>query len=163
MNKDEILKYFNYNKKKGHLTWKWHWDNTVINKQLGTLVGNKTKDGYLRVTVNYKSYKVHRLIWCIEKETWPKMIDHVNGNKIDNRIQNLRAASNRINQSNRHTHRNGRLVGTDFHKESGRWRARITINKREKYIGLYGTELKAHNAYIEEVKKLYIGGTNGTI
>ena len=73
-------------------------------------------------------------------------IDHINGNKIDNRIENLRLVTHRKNQQNRKTHRAGRLTGTCYDKIRHNWKSTIQINKTNIAIGYYKTEQEAHEA-----------------
>ena len=66
----------------------------------GTVVGSESKHGYLQVQIKYVSYRLHRVIWCMVYGEWPgkdELIDHINGNKLDNRISNLRKATHSEN------------------------------------------------------------------
>lgn len=94
---------------------------------------------------------MHRIVMRAPKGM---MVDHLNGNSLDNRKQNLRICTNRENQQNRTNHRSGRLVGASFHKETGKWRARIKIDGNQKHIGLFKTEIEAHEAYMNALKEL---------
>lgn len=80
------------------------------------------------------------------------VIDHINGNSLDNRKSNLRICTHRQNQQNRYTHRAGRLVGATFKK--GKWIAKITYDNKIKYLGRFKTEIEAHEAYINALKEL---------
>lgn len=159
MTREEILKYFNYDRDFGVLIWKYHWNKTKMTKLKGSIITSSNKKGYINVMLEGKQYKVHRLIWVIENNYQPEEIDHIDGNVKNNKIENLRSVDRRGNNQNRKTHRQGRLVGTHWYSKLGKWGAKITINRKSKHIGLYSTELDAHTAYLEEIKKLYIGGT----
>lgn len=91
----------------------------------------------------------HRVVWFLHNGTWPDIIDHINGNQLDNRINNLREATTSINNHNRvsrGTHRSGRMRG---------YSARIGINGKSVYLGTYQTEEAAHAAYLEAKQKLH--------
>lgn len=78
----------------------------LVNRRTGRVTKGTLKDnGYLRLNVRFKGKRIkvylHRVVWAIDKGQWPKMcIDHVNGNKTDNRIGNLREASGSENKRN---------------------------------------------------------------
>ncbi len=78
------------------------------------------------------------------------MIDHRNGDSLDNRRENLRIVTNRVNQQNRKAHRNGRLVGASYHRASGKWRSYIRMDGVVKSLGYFDTERQAHNKYMRE-------------
>ncbi|MBV5309274.1 HNH endonuclease [Chromatium okenii] len=108
--------------------------------------------GYKRVVVDGKNYRVHRLIWMMTHGKFPvDMIDHINGNKLDNRILNLREANQQQNQQNsikaRANNKLG-LIGVSRHKKCKRFRADIMISGKTKYLGLFETPEEAHQAYL---------------
>jgi len=153
ISKEEILKVLDYNREQGVLTWKSTAYGKTKNKNITNI-----ELGYLSVGINYKKYKVHRLIYFLETNTWPEMIDHINGNKLDNRIVNLRASDKRRNQQNQYKHREGKLVGATYRKSTGKWRALIKLNKKSYEIGTYDTAEEAHDAYCRELTKHYLNG-----
>lgn len=124
----------------------------------GTLIKNNSKiyhtdeNRYIYIFINFNSYPVHRLVWFLENGKWPEnIIDHINGNKRDNRIENLRDSTARQNSQNRKEHRNGRLVGATTSRN--KWRSSATINGKTVVFGFFKTELEAHNKYKEELTK----------
>lgn len=76
------------------------------------------------------------------------VVDHINGDTLDNRRENLRIVTNRENSQNRSTHRNGRLVGATYVRKNNRWQSQIQIRGRRKYLGYFKTEEQAHCAYL---------------
>ena len=117
-----------------------------------TVVNNKKNhtEGYCYVGFNGTKVLYHVIIWILStgKDIPQGMeIDHINGNKIDNRIENLRLVTNRQNQQNRKKHRAGKLFGCYFNKSVGKYHAQIRIGDKVIYLGLYKTEQEAHKAY----------------
>lgn len=84
-------------------------------------------------------------------------IDHINGNKTDNRLTNLRLATNKQNQENRPAPSNSSCGyrGVTWHKSYKKWMARISSNKKRKTIGFFDTPEEAYEAYKQAVKTLY--------
>jgi hypothetical protein len=103
--------------------------------------------GYRVITHKGKQYRTHRIVWLLNKMRWPKgMIDHINGIKTDNRLENLRDVSNRVNMSNMPRHRNGAYPGVENHA-SGRYRARIFHEGKMLQVGIFSSAEEAHKAY----------------
>ena len=67
----------------------------------GDIVGSVTTSGYKRVTIDYKEYPLHRIVFFMHYGYVPEIIDHINGNPLDNKIENLRDATLQTNQYNR--------------------------------------------------------------
>ena len=137
------------------LTGIFVWKVTRGKIRAGSIAGTFNM-GYMQIRIDYKIHKAHRLAWLYTTgETPVGEIDHINGDKIDNRIVNLRVVTSRQNNSNRRCHREGHLVGTSLRKDLDRWVAHISINGRLKHIGFYDTQLEAHEAY-QAYKALHI-------
>ena len=116
------------------------------------VVENKSNNGhgYCQVMLNGTKILYHVIIWILstDKDIPQGMeIDHINGNKLDNRIENLRLVTRRGNQQNRKKHRAGRLTGTTYFKERNYWQSQIAIDKTRIWLGYYKTEQEAHKAY----------------
>ena len=78
-----------------------------------------------------------------------EMVDHINGDTLDNRRENLKICSRSENGLNNKRHRLGLLSGTTKHKRSGKYQAQIRRNGVTLYLGLFSTEKEAHDAYIK--------------
>jgi hypothetical protein len=138
-----------YDKDTGLFTW-------VINKSgiRGLIAGSIDFKGYRIIGINNKRYRSHRLAWLYVYGKLPMgIIDHINGIVDDNRIENLRDVTSRINNQNTKSHRSGKLVGCSWAKHTNRWMARIKTNGKTKYLGYYDTELEAHKAYLKYISK----------
>lgn len=94
--------------------------------------------------------RVHRLIIGAEQG---QFVDHINGNSLDNRKENLRIASRADNMQNTRKRANGSSVfkGVDYKKRQKCWRARLYINGKQYNLGNYGTEIEAAEAYNKAV------------
>ena len=80
-------------------------------------------------------------------ETIDKLIDHYNGNTLDNRKSNLRIANSNINNQNR-------LDAKGYYKVKNKWKAQIAVDKKKIYLGRYNTEAEARTAYLK-AKAIY--------
>lgn len=103
--------------------------------------------GYIRIQIDGVSYQAHRLAWLYFYGEWPETdLDHINGDRSDNRIVNLRLATRSQNLMNMRTRRRG-LKGVYFDKRQQRWCARIHIEYKTIWLGSHKTEEEAHAAY----------------
>lgn len=116
----------------------------------GNLVGSMSFLGYKVTKINGKAYKVHRLIFLYQNGYLPKFIDHINGNRSDNRIENLREASLHENARNieKRNGKTSRYKG-GFCRGSGirQWRAALSFEGKTRQLGSFETELEAAMAY----------------
>lgn len=129
----------------GHLVCKKRWHNKL---QVGQKLG-KIRGGYVVISVLGKRYKAHRLIFLLCNGTLPPIIDHIDRDKLNNNIENLRPASKSENERNREkysTNTSG-YKGVWFHKQRNKWVAEITINGKANKLGLFDTPEAAALAY----------------
>ncbi len=130
------------------------------------VVENKgNNNGYCQVRLNSTRIYYHTIVWLLTTgEDIPKgiQIDHINGNKTDNRFENLRLVSTRENQQNQKVHRAGKLSGCSFHKHMNKYMARIGIGKKRIHLGYYDTEEEANNVYVSACKHIEEYVDNGS-
>lgn len=102
--------------------------------------------GYARTTVRRRSYFLHRLLLNAPKGV---LVDHINGEPLDCRRENLRLCNAKENARSRRKHRNtsSRFKGVTWHARVGKWQAVIVPNGRMRYLGLYVSEEEAGRAY----------------
>ncbi len=122
-------------------------------KKMGFKLGSMEKSGYTRINIDGERFMSHRLAWFIYYGKIPsKHLDHINGNRSDNRIVNLREVSVRMNGQNRPEHRAGHLPGT-CKTRFGRWLSNIQIDGEKVYLGSFKTKEEAHSAYLQKIKE----------
>ena len=147
MTQDWLREHFIY--KGGSLFRVKTWSRSGRHRRLG-LVGSRDSHGYLTTMIQGRHFKIHRLVWFYFKGTWPKQIDHVNGKRDDNRIENLRPCDHATNQWNRKV--NGVYFGKD--SKSKPWKASISVRGSKIYLGRFSNERAALRARRKAEKEL---------
>jgi hypothetical protein len=138
----DIKKYLRYDAETGKIFWK-------LNKGSTGKAGNEAGGqncGYIRIKLNRKSYKAHRIAWLLTYGSWPEdQIDHINGNGLDNRLENLRAVSSGENLRNQKIPKNNTsgTIGVSFNKREQYYLASIQINGKSKYLGVFKNKEEA--------------------
>ena len=123
---------------------------------IGERAGGPTSDGYLRVAVDDRRYRAHRLAWFYMTGRWPNPeVDHRNHMRTDNRWENLREATSAINKQNRLTANCNNKTGMlgVSHAPAGKFRARID----HIHLGVFDTPEDAHRAYLEAKRERHEG------
>ena len=129
----------------------------------GTTPGWVNKAGYMALNLDGHGYLVHRIAWLISYGEWPKgVIDHINQNKLDNRLANLRDVTRQVNTQNNRMVKTGKmygasLAGAHWDAHNGRWKASICIDGRHKHLGRFDSEQDAHDAYLAAKRRLHEG------
>ena len=145
----------NYNVDTGNLCWKTTRHNRV---KIGQIAGSIDSHGYRQIKIDGMKYLSHRLIWLIMTGAWPnEQIDHINGNKLDNKWNNLRLASrsqNKINSGIMRTNKSG-YKGVFWREDISKWKASIGKDQKRIFIGHYNTKEEAAFAYNKSALKLF--------
>ncbi len=124
----------------------------------GKLTGHPDRKGHIRISINRRSYGVHRIIWCLMTGyDSPLEIDHRNCAAGDNRWENLREATRVQNQGNTRARRNNKLgiKGVFRDSRSGKFCAQISINWKSTHLGMFNTAEEAKKAYDIAAQKRY--------
>ena len=130
-NKYRPRKYFNT--KNSYSTFNSH--------QVGKRSGSE-KDRFRRITLFGKPYPEHRLIWALYYKEWPSkemVIDHINGDPFDNKIDNLRLVTHRENAMNRRLSCNNKsgVIGVHYYASRKQWQAQITVKGKKINLGRF--------------------------
>ena len=133
--RDLLINSFEY--KEGKLLWKIAKGSRT--DLLGKDAGNKREDGYIRIKINNRLYMAHRLIFLMKNGYLPNEIDHIDGNRTNNCIENLREVSKSENAQNRKMPINNSsgIKGVCWHKTAKKWYVQLQADKKIKYFGIY--------------------------
>jgi hypothetical protein len=145
---EEIRRVLDYDLMTGAFRWKVRVADKV---RVGQVAGSNVGSKYTRIMVGGVMYQAHRLAWAyMTGEQPPQVIDHENGNRLDNRWANLRAADVSTNGANRPAQRNSRTKTKGVHHYPGLkkpWLARLTCRGQIKLNRYFATEQQAAEAY----------------
>lgn len=156
---DYLRKCFEADFDRGLLTWKVrpkeHFPDEraqkIWNTRFSGTTPTCTAHGYVCLALDYRSNKAHRIIWAMAHGRWPNEIDHINGEKADNRLTNLREVTHQENQCNRKTDKDNKsgVMGVGWHKVRAKWRADIKVNGKHFHLGYFDNISDAVLARIE--------------
>ena len=156
-----LRRWFSYDPLTGILRWNRVASNSQANRRRNSLFAGQpagyVSGGYRSVMLNERTFLVHRVIWKMMTGRDPlTQIDHINGDPLDNRWENLRAATQDQNQANRKTSRNNTsgFKGVSFIQAHQKWRAAISVNGKKRHIGYYSTPERAFDAYVETARSM---------
>lgn len=138
--------------KDGELFWKT--DRARGKVKAGSKAGGVTSSGYGRLMIGYKEYALHRIIFMMHYGYIPKVVDHIDGNPLNNCIENLREASAQTNQYNRKLGKNNTsgCKNVSFNKRHNLWQVHVRCAKKVHawYVESFElAELVAHEARIK--------------
>ena len=150
----EILNFlFNY--KNGELYWNF---SLSCKSPKGTIAGSVKKDNYRRIGINKKVYLAHRLIFMMFHGYFPKFVDHIDGNKLNNCIENLREVTHSQNMKNQKisiSNTSG-YKNVSWNKKQKKWRVALKINYKDKEIG-YFKDIELADLVAQEARDKYHG------
>lgn len=155
LTQEEAHRLFEY--KDGLLFWKIRPKNS--RKPKGNMeAGTITTNGYKKVTVNQKRFYVHQLIFLMQHGFIPEIVDHIDGNTGNNKIDNLResnkqknACNSKLSKTNTSGHR-----GVVWVKHCKKWQAGLQFNKKHFYFGVY-EDFELACLVADEARRIYHG------
>lgn len=137
----------------GLLTWKWRdrkwftrdqdwrrWNTRFAGQEFGTVAAKGYRHGRLDA-LGFGKRLAHRVIWFWTWGYWPECLDHIDGNPLNNRLDNLREVTNQENQKNakRRCDNTTGVTGVHWHKATGKFQASIKVDGRKIFLGLHET------------------------
>jgi hypothetical protein len=153
MTQELALELFEY--RDGMLLWK----SQAANKRakIGEMIGSVNHHGYVQAYVGGKIYSEHRLVFLMHHGFLPQYIDHRDGDRMNNRIENLREATHAENQHNRRKNLKNTSghKGVYLNKKTGKWYAVICVNRKYTYLGLHDRKEDAAQAYKMAAEKYH--------
>ena len=158
---DEVSYLFDYNSD-GTLTWRVNRGKIRSGDKAGS---QNLVEGYYTIGINYKQYYLHHIIWIYHKGYIPEnFIDHIDRNKLNNRIENLREVSYSCSARNRRVPSNNSsgVSGVTWNKHRGTWTAKIGINGKHLVIGSFFKFEEAVMARYKKEVELQWPGCNST-
>ena len=137
------------------------WLQTKGRAIQGTPVGWISKHGYREMEIDGKRKKVHHVVWFLNKGEWPDVLDHINGDRSDNRIENLRTCTVRQNSSNRK--KKDRYLPRNVYRAATEGKYRVSLQVEGKHIsfGVF-SDLETANTVAEQARELHYGAFAGS-
>ena len=145
---EQIKKDYSYDPETGVFKW-------VRADKAGKPCGGNCAHGYHQITVDCTRYRAHRVAWAWVHGEEPDVVDHINGDRTDNRIANLRAASRYGNARNSGPKSNSSQPFKGVRRERGAWSASIKVGRSPVYLGRFATALEAALAYDEAALRYF--------
>lgn len=133
-----------------------YWIRKAGNYPPGSPAGRlDPKDGYKSLQIDWVGILCHRVCWALHTGAWPKeQIDHINGDKSDNRIENLREATHAQNMRNKRGWGKSGVKGVCWIEADQKWRANIGLGRKVIYLGQFDTIEEATAVYIEAADRI---------
>lgn len=147
-----------YDEISGRFTW------LRVNKydiNPGDLAGHAASNGYITIRVGRKNYLAHRLAWLYVHGVWPEFhIDHIDGEKSNNGIANLRECTASQNGQNKKSYakrqeKKSKHLGVSWDRKTQKWTAQITLKRKNYYLGRFHDEDLARDAYLKAKAEMH--------
>jgi hypothetical protein len=153
-----LAKRFNeaFEYRNGELYWKIMTNPSK--KLIGKKAGCKSSGAYGVVNLDGQAYSIHKVIFCMHNGFIPEIVDHINGDKSDHRIENLRAATHQSNNWNRVTQSNNKLgkKNISWHKQNQKYWVQLAKNGT-KIVSVFVEDLELAELVATEARNKYHG------
>lgn len=145
------------------ITGEFKWLRSLRTRKATNRVGSYNQYGYLIITVFCRKYAAHRLAWLYMHGEFPNgVIDHIDGNKTNNAISNLRVVTQAINVQNRRKAGKASttgILGAGWDSRTNSFKSRIQLGGKSIWLGRFKTAREAHQAYVSAKRRLHEGNT----
>lgn len=159
ISQSRLKELLSYDPNTGVFTWAVKYgSHAVVGKVAGSL---HKATGYWTIRLDKVLHKAHRLAWLYVHGAMPDcQVDHINHDRGDNRIVNLRLATrgdldNGQNRKGINANNTTGFLGVSYCKQTGKYRAQIICNRKRVPIGRYKTPEEAHEAYLAKKRELH--------
>lgn len=155
--------YAAYDPETGRMWWIKGKKKVVVGAEIGSDPTNTRR--YRASNFEYQKFMVHRMAWSMVHGEIPEgmQVDHINGNRHDNRICNLRLVTHTENCENKRgalsNNKSSGLLGVSWSKVMNGWQAYIKVNRKKIPLGYFQDKYEAHQAYLEAKRRLHPGCT----
>ena len=152
--RDGVLYWKERPKSDFKIDWAWkQWNQKYSFQQSGSCAGK-----YVNVSINKIRHQAHRIIFLMQHGYVPDVVDHIDGNRQNNKIKNLRVATHTQNLQNSKIskHNNSGCKNVVWHKQRKKWAVRLVLNKKSKSYGLYA-DLELAELVAQEARNLNFG------
>jgi hypothetical protein len=147
LTRERVIEILDYDPETGIFRWKMPVSRRV---RIGERAGSRNQKGYRQIRINRRFYVAHRLAWLVVHGKWPvHQLDHINRQTDDNRIANLREATQTQNKANSRIYKNNSsgYKGVAWNKTVGKWAAYIRSGGARTHLGYFASPEEAHRAY----------------
>jgi hypothetical protein len=154
---ERVKELLDYQSISGEFVWRVSPNRNIVP---GTRAGGISRDGYRLITIDGIMIRAHRLVWFYNYGTWPQNgMDHVNGQRLDNRLENLRDSTGSVSSFNRGrlTNNTSGIVGVFWETSRNKWRACISVGGKKINLGSYSNVRDAQAARAKAERKYFPG------
>jgi hypothetical protein len=161
---ERLRELLSYDDQTGNFVWKKLPSSRCWRRQAGDVAGWVNPiSGYVFIGIDGRQYPAHRLAFLYLHGVWPTgEVDHVDGNRANNRFSNLRdvpSQTNRENQRRAHADGTSGLLGVTWRQHAKKWSASICVDGNRMHLGYRQTKEEAHSLYLEAKRRLHSGCT----
>lgn len=158
---DRLRELLHYDPATGIFTWRSKLGPRAKHNGIAGCISSDS--GYRMIRIDFQLYRAHRLAWLYMFGVFPQdQIDHMNGNRSDNRIENLREVTNQVNcQNKRQAQKNSKtgILGVSWNKQNKMWTARLTHDNEDVLCKYFHNIEDARSAYLEAKRRIHPGCT----
>ena len=155
LTQERLQELLEYDQDTGEFRWRVTRKPNIC---AGEVAGCRARSEYWKICIDGCNYRAHQLAWLYVNGEWGRpLIDHCDGDPLNNAWDNLRLASHADNAANRPRlpGNTSGLKGASFDRRRGNWMAQITKKGKHYFIGRFATAQEAHEAYVKKARELF--------